>query len=629
MVRLSKDNKELEEIELELEELEEEELEEEKLEEELELEGDSDNEEGKELGLGLELEDEYGGEDGRPYSQYEVVGTKEVVRGYNGVLRIHHVDSEEELEEGEEAEAQVSDYQDRLMEYTERVKSEGSFLGVDGEPIEPRDVEGHHQLTMLLIEKLVFLGSDEDRLRKSNLELMSLETSISEIGQIEPILVVPLGNPVGYDKDEDGNDILELPIHKKYQVVHGRRRVEAMANLGYEKIVAIVDTTLPRELLEFYQASATVVKDLTFSEKMSYIQKMRISQPEMSPDLLETSVGFRVGELPKAEFIESHSAEYSDVYIQVEKERLTIDQGFKKIDKEITKKQKEEEKEAQGSLDGSDGQDVEDALREQQDQGDINKVGNQINQQELGKRSILDTAVRRSVEARDGSQCQVCGYAHGVPERADNLKAHHMVAVQYGGSDSLENLIMLCNNCHEEVHKYESGRQVYYQDTFNKSDEVKRIVVLGNILRKARVAAIKYIRAHDSNIGKQMDRGSVTVGQALKKVNVNLGIEQTFPDNSPYKEYERATADLGFGGGLKGELAEVWEFDEENEILAEPDENLDEPEAVFEDEELEEHHKDYERVEDILKDTEEEAVVEVNEIENIQDISLEDMINRE
>lgn len=622
MVRLVKENKE---FEIELEES--------GLEEEVELETDEDEvkveletKEGSK-DLGVELEEEYGGEDGRPYSDYETVGTKEVVRGDNGVLRIYHVKEDEEVEE----EVKVSDYQDRLMEYTEKVKGEGVFLGVEGDPIEPRDSEGHHQLTMLLIEKLVFLGSEDDRLRKSNLELMSLETSISEIGQIEPILVVPLGHPVGYDKDEDGNDIKELPIYAKYQVVHGRRRVEAMANLGYETIVAIVDTTIPREILEFYQASATVVKDLTFSEKMAYIQKMRVSQPEMSPDLLETSVGFRTGELPKAEFIESHSAEYSDVYIQVEKERLTIDQGFKKIDKEITKKQKEEEKAAQEGLDGSDGQDVEDALREKQDQGDISQVDNKINQQELGKRSILDTAIRRSVEARDGSQCQVCGYAHGVPERADNLKAHHMVAVQYGGSDSLDNLIMLCNNCHEEVHKYESGRQVYYQDTFNKSDEVKRIVVLGNILRKARVEAIKYIRNHDSNIGKQMDRGKVTVGQALKKVNVNLGIEDTFPDNSPYKEYKRATADLGFGGGLKGELAEVWEFDEETEILAEPDENLEEPE-VEEDvdlEELEEHHKDSDRVEDILKDSDEENKEAKEEsIGDMEDISLEDIVNK-
>ena len=568
-----------EEIELETDDIEEsDELES----DELELDLEEPNIESDELELELEESDEqdlqeYEGEDGRPYSDYEKVGTKEVVRGDEGVLRIYHK-TDEDSEEGESAQ---DGYQDRLVEYTERVQAGGTFEGFDGEPIPPRLEDGTHRLTMLSIDSLVFLGSEDERLRQGSLDLLSLETSIDELGQIEPIVVVPLGTPVGYETDEEGEDIIEMPIHNRYQVIHGRRRVEAMANLGYEYIESIIDTTLPRELLEFYQATATTTKELTFSEKMAYINRMRLAQPEMSPDLLEASVGFKIGELPKAEFVDSQQAEFSEIYLKVEKEKLTIEQGFKQIDKELTKREKEEEKALQESLNGSDGQDVEDELRDKQNQADdLNAMQNSAGKQELGDRKILDTALRRSVEARDNSECQVCGYAHGVPERADNLKAHHMVAVQYGGSDSLDNLIMLCNNCHEEVHKYEKGRQVYYQDTFDNSDEVKRIVVLGNILRRARTKAIKYIRDHDSNIGKQMDAGNITVGKALQKLGVNLGVEETFEDNSPYKAYKRTTADLDYGGGLSGELAEVWEFDEEEEIVGEEHENLEEPEIT-------------------------------------------------
>lgn len=507
---------------------------------------------------------EYGGEDGRPFSEYETVGTQEIIRGDSGVLRIYH--KKEDDVDGIAKE----DFQERMVAYTAKVEAGGTFEGFDGETIPPRLVDGNHRLTMLPLDSLVFLGSDEDRLRTASLELLPLETSIEEIGQIEPIVVVPLGNPVGYEKDEVGEDIEELPLYNRYQVVHGRRRVEAMANLGHEYVESIIDTTLPRELLEFYQATATTNKDLTFSEKMAYVRRMRLAQPEMSPDLLEASIGFKIGELPKAEYIDSHQSGFGEIYLKVEKEKLTIEQGFKQIDKEITKREKEEEKALQEALNGADGQDVEDALRDKQNQGeDLNAMNNSAGKQELGDRHILDTALRRAVEARDNSECKICGYAHGVPERADNLKAHHMVAVQYGGSDSLDNLIMLCNNCHEEVHKYEKGRQVYYQETFDRSDEVKKIVVLGNILRRARTMAIKYIRDHDTKLGKKMDSGNITVGKALKQLNVDLGVEQTFVDNSPFKEYERTTADLAYGGGLSGELAEVWELDEEQELVEE------------------------------------------------------------
>lgn len=603
---------EVEYEELDLQEIGEQEVgvsEDQEIELELDIDGEGDgvNQEHDELA-------EYEGEDGRPYSQYEKVGTKEAIRGDNGVLRIYH-----KKEDGEDSGSAQENIQDRMIEYAEKVQSGGTFEGFDGEPIRSRISDGNHRLTMLAIDKLVFLGSEEERLRQGSLELIALETSIEELGQIEPIVVVPLGSPVGYEVDEDGEEIEELPIFSRYQVINGRRRVEAMANLGHDYIEAIIDTTLPRELLELYQASATTTKSLTFSEKMAYIKRMRLAQPEMSPDLLEVSVGFKVGELPKAEFVDSYQAEFSETYLKVEKEKLTVEQGFKQIEKELTKREKEEEKAMQEALNGSDGQDVEDELRDKQNQGeDLNAMNNSAGKQELGDRHILDTALRRAVESRDNSQCQVCGYAHGVPERADNLKAHHMVAVQYGGSDSLDNLIMLCNNCHEEVHKYEKGRQVYYQETFDRSDEVKKIVVLGNILRRARTMAIKYIRDHDSKLGKQMDAGNITVGKALVKMGVNLGVEETFDDNSPHKEYVRATADLGYGGALTGELAKVWEFDDESELVEE--ENAEENEIEFE---LELDESDENSSDDGELEEESEA------LENLESTTIEGLLEEE
>jgi hypothetical protein len=44
--------------------------------------------------------------------------------------------------------------------------------------------------------------------------------------------------------------------------------------------------------------------------------------------------------------------------------------------------------------------------------------------------------------------CDNCG-------SSQNVQRHHMHPVQYGGSDSPSNIILLCKDCHEEEHHYE------------------------------------------------------------------------------------------------------------------------------------------------------------------------------
>lgn len=115
-----------EDIEFESEEVEFEE--EPESEEELELEEELESEDG-EFGEEPESEElaEYEGEDGRPYSEYEKVGTNETVRGDEGVLRIYHKNKDEDG-----VDSVRGDYQDRMTEYTERVQAGGTFEGFDG-----------------------------------------------------------------------------------------------------------------------------------------------------------------------------------------------------------------------------------------------------------------------------------------------------------------------------------------------------------------------------------------------------------------------------------------------------------------------------------------------------------------
>lgn len=44
--------------------------------------------------------------------------------------------------------------------------------------------------------------------------------------------------------------------------------------------------------------------------------------------------------------------------------------------------------------------------------------------------------------------CQVCGCT-------ENLRGHHIIDFQYGGSSDVYNIITLCHNCHQKVHNGE------------------------------------------------------------------------------------------------------------------------------------------------------------------------------
>ena len=68
----------------------------------------------------------------------------------------------------------------------------------------------------------------------------------------------------------------------------------------------------------------------------------------------------------------------------------------------------------------------------------------------------ISDQTRREVLRRDGYKCQVseCGWHISEYNRADPriLELHHKVHHAEGGSNTVENLITLCNLCHDRVH---------------------------------------------------------------------------------------------------------------------------------------------------------------------------------
>ena len=58
--------------------------------------------------------------------------------------------------------------------------------------------------------------------------------------------------------------------------------------------------------------------------------------------------------------------------------------------------------------------------------------------------------IRLETLDRDGWRCQDCG-------KAGALEAHHVMALEDGGSNALGNLLTVCRDCHIKAHR--DGRQ--------------------------------------------------------------------------------------------------------------------------------------------------------------------------
>lgn len=68
-------------------------------------------------------------------------------------------------------------------------------------------------------------------------------------------------------------------------------------------------------------------------------------------------------------------------------------------------------------------------------------------------RSIKE-GVRREALRRDQHTCKLCGWTHDDWNRSDprHLELHHIKEHAKGGSNEIDNLITLCNICHDDVH---------------------------------------------------------------------------------------------------------------------------------------------------------------------------------
>ena len=83
-------------------------------------------------------------------------------------------------------------------------------------------------------------------------------------------------------------------------------------------------------------------------------------------------------------------------------------------------------------------------------------MGNNLadDRQTVGDRHPLDPALKAATLLRDGYMCQCCEAGKGFPMKyaLSFLQSHHKISVANSGTDTEQNIITLCQNCHTTVH---------------------------------------------------------------------------------------------------------------------------------------------------------------------------------
>lgn len=408
------------------------------------------------------------------------------------------------------------------------------FLNEYQETIETR-VYGEMGVQVLNIEDI---HTAQHRTRLDLGDVDGLRESIRKYGQLVPILVTT------------HND--------HYVLIQGFRRLEALKGLGQTQVIALVDTTIPAELVKYYEVIANASKDYSFTEKLNYGNFFKETQPSIGYETIENALGMGTGEFLKALYIQYHQEQYPQYYEAVETGKMTISQAMKKLEKDIEKAEKEA---AAAGVDELNSGEMDDQLRNQDDLA-LTTPNADAGTQSVSDRKILDPILRRSIEARDEGMCQCCGFGKGEPDFMGVFQVHHIIPVMYGGSDNKGNLILLCTNCHKLVHDYEKGQFLPEESTWEKYASVKKIVVLGNMLQQLRKQAFTELKKNHIEIFRTVDRGKLGLGKAIAKAKLQLNGEDQY-GGSPYQTFQDVTKDLAFGGIVVGDLGKLNTMDDE------------------------------------------------------------------
>ena len=426
------------------------------------------------------------------------------------------------------------------------------------------------ELKYVPTDKLSSMYTDSSNYRqhiRSNNSLNNLKSSISKYTYLTPIIVYPL-------------DLSDPDLG--YTIIDGEKRVQIARLRGDSKLLAIVFYNVssnsaqtmrvllkehvyedPMQLLNYQKHLRDVTHDLdeadieqflncetgTFEDIRSLQRRLKLHEHDNIHND-EQGIFEKVmnGDLKPKDGLDAFDA----IEKKAKKKQEKLDKENAKLEKEqgldTTSPAQKEEKASNtlGTVDDEnspkDLKDIdfdEDAIPEAKDKQDLFELGEQNYQQYVGdERRILPASLTKQIYARDNSQCAVCGY--GGPHNLSAstvLEKHHIVDVQYGGTDNINNLVLLCPNCHRLVTNFLNGKATEYAPTpedLKNNPQNWGAVVLGNMGRIARNEALRRIKKADAEVYHDTLIHKLTVGRALKKLQLSQIMPKEF-NHDPYQ----------------------------------------------------------------------------------------------
>ena len=148
------------------------------------------------------------------------------------------------------------------------------------------------------------------------------------------------------------------------------------------------------------------------------------------------------------------------------------------------------------------------------------------------KSNRLDENIRKAVILRDGCKCKECGKSN------TGLEVHHIKPKRLSGSNTLGNLITLCNKCHQKTEGVEEQYMQRYFDMLNSSDNKYLNYASHVMIGKA------WLREHLSELGilhltNGGDTANKRIDWGINKSHTNdaICITDLKPDTTKLKDW--------------------------------------------------------------------------------------------
>lgn len=338
--------------------------------------------------------------------------------------------------------------------------------------------------------------------------IAGLTASVKDLGVVSPIHVMTV------EEDAVTDDY-------QYILLDGLRRVYGALKNGEKEVDAVVwdfeDKERGMELALVISLILNRVQKRTWKEVWDLYRILEMQHSSLTPGTLEFLLQLEGGDAMKLKDV--MLCEYDEVkeallnneknlegcYKLLQKLRKEEDQLYKDDTRGIEDIVEDAEELAGENTNGGSlsDDDVRELLEMTENLDDLDEVSDDdfdalnkvddefVDQQTVGDRHPLDSALRQAVLQRDDFSCACCGMRM-IGARLGLIAVHHRLPVHTGGKDTMENLITLDVGCHLALHIMErnGGSIMMSKEDFESLPESEQVS-----LKKARKLALVAIEA--------------------------------------------------------------------------------------------------------------------------------------